>query len=237
MPRLLEQLALFLIVANFALLASSRLVVCIQAVAVQGILLGFLPIISEWNHLKTSPVIIALTAMLLKGVVFPKMLMSALKQTNARREIEPFFGYAWSVIGGVAMLALAFWMDSRLVLPPAPAGRHVSELLVPSAFFCILSGLFITITRRKALTQILGYLVLENGIYAFGVAALPEHPWIMEMGILLDVFVAMFVMGVAIFHISREFDHIDTDRLVSLQDGEQGERFITSALAEESRTL
>jgi hydrogenase-4 component E len=91
-------------------------------------------------------------------------------------------------------------------------------VLLPAAFFAILCGFFVTIARRKALTQILGYLALENGIFAFGAAALSEHPVMLEMGILLDVFVAVFIMGVAIFHINREFDHIDADRLASLRD-------------------
>jgi hydrogenase-4 component E len=69
---------------------------------------------------------------------------------------------------------------------------------------------------------------MENGIYAFGVALLLDQPVLVELGILLDVFVAVFVMGIAIFHISREFDHIDTRRLSSLADvqteGKEGRR-------------
>jgi hydrogenase-4 component E len=80
-----------------------------------------------------------------------------------------------------------------------------------------MSGLFLIIARKKALTQILGYLVLENGIYTFG-AALTEHqPVLIELGILLDIFAAVLVMGIAIFHINREFDHIDTDKLSGLR--------------------
>jgi hydrogenase-4 component E len=59
---------------------------------------------------------------------------------------------------------------------------------------------------------------MENGIYAFGVGLVEGTPMLLELGILLDVFVAVFVMGIAIFHISREFDHIDTDRMTALRD-------------------
>ena len=74
------------------------------------------------------------------------------------------------------------------------------------------------VSRRKAIMQTLGYLAMENGIYAFGLAFAVEEPLLVEMGVLLDVFVAVFVMGIAIHHISREFDHIDTDRLSALKD-------------------
>jgi hydrogenase-4 component E len=66
--------------------------------------------------------------------------------------------------------------------------------------------------------QVLGYLMLENGVFVFGVALAYEDPILVEMGILLDVFVAVLVMGVAMFHISREFDHIDVERLTELRD-------------------
>ena len=74
------------------------------------------------------------------------------------------------------------------------------------------------VSRRKALTQVLGYLVMENGIYAFGVGLVPGTPVLVELGILLDVLVAVFVMGITIFHINREFEHLDTSRLTTLSD-------------------
>lgn len=91
-------------------------------------------------------------------------------------------------------------------------------MLIPGAMFTILTGLFIVVSRRKALTQVLGYLVLENGVYVFGSSLAVEEPLLVEMGILLDVLVAVFVMGIVIFQINREFDHIDTDKLSVLKD-------------------
>ena len=84
--------------------------------------------------------------------------------------------------------------------------------------FTTLTGLLIIVSRRKALTQVVGYLAMENGIYAFGAALAVKEPLLLEMGVLLDVLVAVFVMGITIHHISREFDHIDTDRLSELKD-------------------
>ena len=86
------------------------------------------------------------------------------------------------------------------------------------AFHAILIGLFLIISRKKAVTQVLGYLGLENGIYIFGIALVKEATILIDLGVLLDIFVAVFVMGIAIFHISREFDHIDTDRLSTLKE-------------------
>jgi len=91
--------------------------------------------------------------------------------------------------------------------------------LIPvAAMFTILTGLLLIVSRRKALTQVVGYLVMENGVYAFGAALAVDEPLLVELGVLLDVLVAVFVMGIAIYHISREFDHIDTDQLSALRD-------------------
>ena len=82
----------------------------------------------------------------------------------------------------------------------------------------ILVGLFLIVARKKAISQVLGFVVMENGIYTFGVGLVRESPLLVELGVMLDVFVAVFVMGIAIFHISREFDHIDTHELTTLKD-------------------
>jgi len=78
-------------------------------------------------------------------------------------------------------------------------------------------GLFVIVTRRTAAKQVLGYLSMENGIYAFGMAFVREEPFLVGVGILLDAFMAVFVMGIAIFHINREFDHIEVDQLDTLK--------------------
>jgi hydrogenase-4 component E len=109
---------------------------------------------------------------------------------------------------------ISMWLGTRLPMP-SPV---FSTLIVPVSFATILCGFFIIISRTKALTQVLGYLVIENGIYVFGMVLLHEQPVLVELAILLDIFVAVFVMGIAIFHISREFDHIDTQHLSQLRD-------------------
>lgn len=208
-----DYLSIFFVISNFVLLASSRLGFCIKAVTAQGVILAVLPMLREWGHMTAASWLLCAVTLLVKGYLFPRLLLSAIERARVKREIEPFVGYNLSILAGVAMLVFGFWLQSRLGV-----SRGGRELLLPAAFFAIMSGLFITIARRKALTQILGYLALENGIFAFGAAALSEHPWLLEMGVLLDVFVAVFIMGVALFHISREFDHMDADLLSSLRD-------------------
>ncbi len=208
-----DTIMVFLVLTNLMLLGSSRLGTCIKVVAIQGIALGLLPILVHMETFEIHLWMLSAVIIALKGVVFPWVLSRTLRELNVNREIEPFVGYGISVVAGPLALAVCLWMGSRLPVPVSVA----SSLVVPVALFTIMTGLFIIVSRKKALTQVLGYLVLENGIYTVGVALAQKQPIVVEMGILLDVFAAVFVMGITIFHINREFDHVDTDQLSSLR--------------------
>src|SRR6267378_3045179 len=93
-------------------------------------------------------------------------------------------------------------------LPLAP--EHVGSLLVPASLATAVTGFLLLATRRKAITQVLGYLALENGVFVMGLTLVEAMPLLVETGVLLDLVVAIFVMGIIIEHISREFSSIDT---------------------------
>lgn len=208
-----------LVLTGLTLLGSSRMGTCIRAVALQGLLLSPLALLLTVGHGPvTRAVFLAVVTVVVKGFGFPWLLDRALRGAGSRREVEPFIGYNASLLLGVLVLAVSFQLGHRLPLPADQA----SPLVVPVAFFNIFVGLLLIASRRKAITQVLGYLVIENGIYVFGVGAASHQPLLVELGILLDVFAAVFVMGIVIFHIGRQFDHIDADRLTMLNDRAEG---------------
>jgi hydrogenase-4 component E len=211
---LIDPILVFVALVNLTLLGSSRLAACIRLSAAQGMALGVLPLLVAEHGIGVRLILVALVTFILKGVAFPRLLLRAIRSAAVRHEVEPIVGYAASILLGILMLALSFWMAARFALPRPAA----SPLILPLALATILIGLFLIVSRRKALMQVVGYLVLENGIFIFGVALAQEQPLLVEMGILLDVFVAVFVMGIMIFHISREFDHIEVDQLSALKD-------------------
>lgn len=214
MTFLSESLFVALVLIDLLIVGTSRLKTSVRAVAVQGVFLGMLPVLLEPSHLTLRVALIAGGSFLLKGFVFPWLLMRALRDTEVRREVEPFVGYTMSLLICFLALAASLGVGGRLPMPRAvPSPR-----LVPVAIFTVFTGLFLIVSRRTALNQVLGYLVLENGIFAFGVALALEEPLVVELGVLLDAFVAVFVMGIALFHINRELDHMETDRLSTLRD-------------------
>jgi hydrogenase-4 component E len=199
--------------SNLKLLASSRLGASIRTMALQGILLGLIPVLTPGHLPSWRVALLILGSLLIKGLVFPWLLFRALRRAEITRDVEPYVGYVTSLLLGVCGLGASIWLGNRLPLESETA----SPLLVPVAFFSILAGLFLIVSRKRAVNQVLGFLVLENGIYAFGAGISSESSLLVEVGVLLDLLVAVFVMGITIFHINREFDHIETDRLSSLK--------------------
>ncbi len=211
-----DMILVALVLTGLALLGSSRLAGCIRTAAAQGFVLALLPLFmhGEGGGAGIAAWALALGSAAIKGFLFPAWLLRAVRETDARREMEPFVGPTMSVLAGLAVLGLAFWISSRLPLPPSAR----ATLAVPAGLFTVWTGLFLICARRKAVTQVLGFIILENGVFTLGVALVRGTPWLIELGVLLDVFVAVFVMGIIVFHISREFDHMDADRLAQLKD-------------------
>ena len=210
---------LLLVVATLSLsiVATSRLTSCVRASALQGLALSLLPLALWGRALDRHMVpvaVMSLGALAVKAVVIPLLLSRAIREANVRREAEPFISLHVSLVIAAALVGFSFWLGTVLVLPrPAP-----TPLLVPMAFATLLVGFLVLVSRRKAVTQVVGYLMLENGIFIFGQTLVEQVPFAVELGILLDVLVGVFVMGIAINHISREFEHIDTELLSSLKD-------------------
>ncbi len=212
---LVDPLLVVVVLTNLTLLGASRAGLCVRIVALQGCAVGLLP----WLFHPETPSghVVALTAavLLLKGIVFPRLLQRALRDADVRREEEPYVGYSTSLLLGVALLAVALWCGARLPLPDG-----APPFAVPVALSTLLTGLLLLVARRSALHQVIGYLVFENGVFSFGMPLVKDAPFLVEMGVLLDVFVAVFVMGITLFHLQRDLRHLSADRLSTLKDSE-----------------
>ena len=210
----LDAILVLLVLTSFWLLGSSRLQSCIQAVALQGLLLGLIPIFSKWPDIGFRLAVVVLASTAIKALVLPALLRRAIREAHVRNEVDPLVGFTTSLLLGIGLWGFAMHFADRL----PPMLPEASPLLASSAIFTVLCGLLLLVSRNTAVMQVIGYLALENGIYAFGWAYAVEDPLLVEMGVLLDVFVAVFVMGITIYHLNREFDSIETDELDALKD-------------------
>jgi hydrogenase-4 component E len=210
---LLETIHAVGLLTCFALLGTSRIGACVRWLSFQGILFGVVPLILHDDALAIRAISLAGGNILLKGIVFPWLLLRLRARAHYNREVQPFIGFIASILFGILALALSVW----LTLEMKPALQQAPFVMLDSSIFLIFVGLFLIISRRNALMQVIGYLVLENGIFVFGVITVAGTPLLVELGVLLDAFVGVFVMGIAVFHINREFGSMDVDRLSALR--------------------
>ncbi len=213
METALDHLLLLLLLSDVALLAMARLPRVIGLVAFQGAALAALAMLLPQGPLAGRALLLGLAGLGVRGLLFPFLLRRAARKAGVGEETNPQVGFAASVLLGIAMLGAAIALGGRMPLhrPDLPS------LIVPTALFTMLTGVFLVVARRKALSQCLGYLVMENGIFCFGVAAVGEIPALVELGVLLDLFLAVLVMGIAMYRLREEFDHMDTDLLTTLR--------------------
>jgi hydrogenase-4 component E len=213
MTNLLNSILVIVLMLNLFALGTSRIVSVIRTVSIQGVLLGLLPLLSH-GHLSLTAFLTILPTIALKGVVIPGMMTHALRDVKIKREVEPLIGLQPTVILGALGTVFALLFADQLPL----ATQHAGALIVPTAIATVLTGFILLITRFKALTQVMGYLVLENGIFIFGMLLVEAMPLVVEMGVLLDLFVAIFVICIIVNQINQAFSSLDTRRLVSLKE-------------------
>jgi hydrogenase-4 component E len=213
MKALSDPLLVIVLLLNLFVLGTSRMRAVIGASALQGVVLGVLAGLVH-PRLMLEPLLVAAVTTVIKGVVIPRLLYKAMRDVAIHREVEPFIGFIPSLLLGAVGTGLAVVFSQTLPLEL----EHKGSLLLPSSFATVLTGFIVLTTRRKAITQVVGYLLLENGIFIMGLTLFEAMPFMVEVGVLLDLFVAIFVMGIIINHISREFSSLDTDRLSALKE-------------------
>ena len=207
MTTLLQSCLFLLVLSNFLLLGTRRVSGMTRLTAFQGVLLAAL--LLSLDHAQLAGAVL-----LIKGALLPSLLWRTQKRLPADALICPARRVGFSVLAGMAGLVFSIWLDGKLVMP---LGLY-PPLLLPTGLATLFCGFILIVGRIKAITQVIGYLVAENGIFLLGVPLMTGGTVWFELALLLDVFVAVFVMGIAINHISDSFASIDVARFRSLRD-------------------
>lgn len=213
MNELINAIFVLILALNLFALGSSRIISVIRIVALQGVLMGFLPLLIH-SHLSFSALLSSAAAISLKGFIIPAIMVKAMRDVQIKREVEPLFGLLPCTIIGALVTAVVFLVCGR--------GRELGppelSLIIPTSITLVLVGFILLTTRLKSLTQVLGYLVLENGIYVFSLLLIEAIPLVVEMGMLLDLFVTIFIVSIISNKINRTFASLDTRNLSSLKE-------------------
>ncbi len=192
---------------------SSRLPGLIMVVGFQGIVASIVPLFIG-HDVSVGGMTFTLVTLLIRGIIIPLAIYIAIKRVSIRREVEPIVGYHASILCGLGLIVAVTYLNRQLNLPA------ISDytLLLPTAIALLVTGMFLLMARRNAIAMVLGYIMMENGIYLVGTTFSVRARHIVEFGILLDVLAGVMIMAIILQNIKRTFDDVDTALLRTLKE-------------------
>ena len=202
-----------MLVSVYLMVGQKALVVAIRLYGVQSLLLGAVAIAMGFAERRPHLFVSAALTIVLKAAVIPWFLLRVIDRVGIRREIEPYVNVPASLLLCLGLTVVGY----RVSLGMAGASQGVPHQVVGVALSMVLMGLFLMVTRRKALTQILALLTIENAVFLVAVGATSGMPLIVELGISFDVILAVLVLGVLVNRIVDRFESMDTSRLSNLR--------------------
>jgi len=193
---------------------TSRLEAYIKVLFAQGLIMFCMTALESPDLLSFNFFFLALETLGFKTVVIPLILVKVVRRLGIRREVEPYTMNFHSLLIASVILIFGF-LTAFLSLDPAQA---IKPLHLGVSISTILTGLFIIMSRKKIITHILGFIILENGIFMLSLSIAREMPFIVNLGVLLDIFIGIFLLVVVLNRIHSTFEEVHIDTLTDLTD-------------------
>jgi len=210
-------LSALILYTSFGLLAQTRLLNLINIFAWQGALLaataGLVAFVSEQPHLYIS----ALLTLLLKALLIPWMLRHQVLELNLHHEVEKLTYPTLTLLGGVAVVTFCYYV----AIPIENLSTSITRNTIAVSLSNVLLSMLLIISRRQAVSQVVGFMAMENGLFFSALVATYGMPMIVELGIAFDVLVAAVLFGVFFFHIRENLDSLDVDQMNRLTEAEE----------------
>ena len=212
--QLLNTFAALLLLSSFAMLSQRRVVTMVNLLALQGVLLGSATLLLAWRTGNGHLYVSAAMTLALKALFLPWLLHRLIRRLGVYWDSEPLLNIAGTMLVGLLVVIFAF----GLAQPIAALATTSTRSSIGIAVAVVLLAFLTMITRRKAMSQVVGFLSMENGLFFGAMSATYGMPMIIELGVALDVLVAMLVLGVFFFQIREQFDSLDLHHLESLKE-------------------
>lgn len=204
-----------LIIFTMSLLSlgmAHRLLTYIKILAFQGVLLFGIAFIELIKIDALNLAFVLLETIIFKAIAIPLFLNYVIRRNRITRDAEPFLPNFISLIIITLIVIVTF------ILSNAIADTHISKIYFVVALSTLFTGLFIIVTRNKIITHVMGYLVIENGVFILSLAVGNEMPMLVNLGILLDIFASVFLLGIFVNKIGDVLKDVDVDQLKNLKD-------------------
>ena len=212
--QLINLFAALLLLLSFAMLTQRRILSLINLYAAQGLVLVFSTLVVAYSTQQGHLYYSALLTLVLKVLLLPWIMHRLIRALNVRWDVETLINIPATMLIGIALVVFAF----NLATPISQFAGTITKSTLGIATACILLAFLMMITRRKAVSQVVGFLAMENGQFFAATSATYGMPMVDELGIALDVLVGMLVFGVFFFHIRETFESLDIHHLEKLKE-------------------
>lgn len=200
------------IITLFYMAIANRLLTYIKVLAIQGILLFFVVFLQLKEINTLNLVLILLETVIFKSIAVPVFLAYLLKKNKITREAEPFLP------NFVSLIITTVIVVSTILLANTIKDTHLDKMFFIVALSSLLFGLYLIATRRKIITHVMGYLVIENAVFVLSLAVGNEMPMLVNLGVMLDIFASVLILGIFLNKIGDVFKDVDVDQLSNLKD-------------------
>lgn len=207
-------LASMLLLIVFAMLGQRRILSLINLFAWQGGILALSTFVVAFSTAQHHLYYSAALTLLLKVLLLPWLLHRLIRQLNVRWDVETLLNIPTTMLIGIALVIFAF----NLAAPISQLAQGITRGLIGIALASVLLSLLMMMTRRKAISQVVAFLSLENSLFFAATSATQGMPLVVEFGIALDVLVATFIFGIFFFRIRETFDSLDITHMEKLKD-------------------
>ncbi|PWU03610.1 MAG: hypothetical protein C5B53_00240 [Candidatus Melainabacteria bacterium] len=211
----LEMVALSIALTAILMVGSTHLRLNIWMFAGQTALLAGLTALYSWQRQDLHLFLVAMALFVLKAIAVPKFLLFIIQQVHVQRDSGTVIPTPIAMHLSIGFLGISYILASQLPIPHANGSGWPSST---AAISLVCTGLLLMLIRRIALSQIIGFLIMENGIYVFGLTQTTGMPLLIEMGVLLDVLAGVMIAGLLAFRIKKNFEHIDVTMLAELKE-------------------
>jgi hydrogenase-4 component E len=207
-------MAALILLASFGLLVQRRIYGLLHLFAWQGFFLSLSAAIvgftSGAHHLYIS----AILTLALKVVLLPYILHVLIQRLEIHKEVETIVNVPTTMLIGIALVIFSYHLTSPII----EISTLVTRSTLAVALAIVMLGLLMMITRRHAVTQIIGFLAMENGLFFAATSATYGMPLVVELGVALDILIAAFIFGIFFFHIRTTFDSLDVEQMARLKE-------------------
>jgi hydrogenase-4 component E len=206
--------SMFLLLTSFGIVAQRRLSACVDLFALQSVFLALAAALVAFFTGLTHIYVAALLAIVIKAVVIPRILKRIIEHVNVKREVELVINIPPSLLICGVLVILAF----SITRPLGGLGGLPTKDSLAIALSIVLIGVFTMIAHKKAVTQVVGFLVVENGVFLAATSASYGMPLIVELGLSFDLLVAALIIGIYTHRLQDAFDSVDVTKLTRLRE-------------------